>query len=348
MSHFTANFDLTPHNTLRLTARAAQGFELTDLNQLSIISDWQASQRPWLVVGEGANILFCDDFDGLVVINRLGGRSLIETEDAWVVDVAAGENWHDLVAWLVDKEVGGLENLALIPGTVGAAPVQNIGAYGIEFEQFCESVSFYDVEARESKQLERSECQFGYRESIFKRALQGRVIITSTRLRLPKAWQPKLSYGLLSTLTPEQQTSQHIFSTICQIRREKLPDPDKLGNAGSFFKNPVVTQSVVDSLLSRYPQMPVYPDGKHFKLAAGWLIDRCGLKGERRGAACVHLEQALVLTNLGGAHAAQILELAQHVRQQVKDAFQVLLEPEVRFIGRHGLLIPEQTLERFN
>jgi UDP-N-acetylmuramate dehydrogenase len=345
MSLFTANFDLTAHNTLHLAATATQGFELTSTDQLGIISDWQSSRRPWLVVGEGANMLFSDDIEGLVVLNRLSGRQLIETSDAWYLDVASGENWHELVDWLVHKNICGLENLASIPGTVGAAPVQNIGAYGVEFAQLCDTVCYYDVQTRDYVTLDRKACEFEYRDSIFKQALSGRAVITSVRLVLPKQWQPRLAYGGLNTLSADQQTPVGIFKAVCKIRHEKLPDPKIIGNAGSFFKNPVVSNEVCAALKARFSQMPAYPDGCSTKLAAGWLIDQCGLKGARVGQAQVHPLQALVLTNQGGATAQDILGLARLVRERVMSEFNVMLEPEVRFVGRYGLVAPEFLLE---
>lgn len=334
---------LTPHaplstlNTLGLDAHCLWLAEVTQLDDLrTLMADPELNTLPRLVLGGGSNILFCNDFAGLVVLNRMQGIQLQDEGDHWLLHVAAGENWHELVRHALQQGWHGLENLALIPGTVGAAPVQNIGAYGVELARFCAYVEAFNWQTGELERIAAADCQFGYRDSIFKHACQETHFITAVGLRLPKAWQPVAGYGPLAALG-EAPSAQAIFDTVCATRMAKLPDPAVLGNAGSFFKNPVVTLAQAEQLRQRYPQLPLYPAGEgHAKLAAGWLIDQCGLKGFAIGRAGVHQEQALVLVNLGGASAMELIALAAHVRDSVEQRFGVLLEHEVRFMGLTG------------
>ncbi|MFM4901042.1 UDP-N-acetylmuramate dehydrogenase [Aeromonas hydrophila] len=334
---------LTPYaslltlNTLALDAHCrwlAEVERIDDLPQL--VANPELAGLPRLVLGGGSNVLFCDDFAGVVVLNRLKGITLHDEGDHWLLHVAAGENWHELVCHSLQQGWFGLENLALIPGTVGAAPVQNIGAYGVELASVCAYVEAFSWQSGQLERIEAADCGFGYRDSIFKHACQDSHFITAVGLRLAKAWQPVAGYGPLAALG-EQLTAQAIFDTVCATRMAKLPDPAVLGNAGSFFKNPVVTAAQADRLKQQYPHMPCYPtaDGQA-KLAAGWLIDQCGLKGFAIGRAAVHQEQALVLVNLGGASAMELIALAAHVHDSVEQKFGVLLEHEVRFMGRSG------------
>ena len=332
-----SHFDLSALNTFGMKAYADWGCEIDSVAQLAtLLADKQWSSLPRLVLGGGSNMLFTSDFHGLVLVNRLRGISMSEEADHWLLQVAAGENWHELVAWSIANGMPGLENLALIPGSVGAAPVQNIGAYGIEFCHFCDHVEAWNIAEQRLVRIAAADCGFGYRESHFKRQWQQSHIITSVGLRLPKCWLPTLGYGPLRELG-EHPSAQSIFDAVCRIRLEKLPQPEQLGNAGSFFKNPCVSQQQAATLLELYPAMPHYPqaDGS-VKLAAGWLIEQTGLKGYRQGQAGVHDKQALVLVNLGGARAEEILALASHVQQCVAQKFRVALEPEVRFIGERG------------
>ncbi|MCP5078144.1 MAG: UDP-N-acetylmuramate dehydrogenase, partial [Psychromonas sp.] len=269
---------------------------------------------------------------------ELQGIDVTETCDSYLIKVAAGEDWHQLVKYCVDNEINGLENLALIPGVVGAAPVQNIGAYGSEFKDVCESVEYIDLETGETNTLLAKQCEFAYRDSIFKTQAMQSALITSVTLKLKKAWQPHFRYGALQNLDPEQEiTAKQIFESVCEIRSSKLPDPNTLGNAGSFFKNPVVEKPLAEQLLQQYPNMPTYPQaGGTIKLAAGWLIDQCQLKGKQIGGAAVHQQQALVLVNINNASAEDIVLLADFVRNTVKQKFNVDLQHEVRFIANQG------------
>jgi UDP-N-acetylmuramate dehydrogenase len=268
-----------------------------------------------------------------------------ETADAWLLHVAAGENWPALIQWTLQHQMPGMENLALIPGTVGAAPVQNIGAYGVEFCQFCEYVDTWHFADGHRQRYSAVACQFGYRDSLFKHALHDQVIITAVGLRIPKQWQPVVEYGPLKALGANA-TAEQIFMTVCELRQSKLPDPSLLGNAGSFFKNPVVSATQAAALKQQHPAIPCFTTGEgQNKLAAGWLIDQAGLKGFRLGHAGVHRDQALVLVNLGNACAAEILQLAKHVASTVKQQFSVQLEPEVRFIGKSGEINSLQAIQ---
>lgn len=334
---------LTPHaslltlNTLALDAHClwlAEVAQVDDLQQL--VTKPELTDLPRLVLGGGSNVLFCNDFAGLVVLNRLKGIQLQDEGEHWLLHVAAGEEWHQLVCHALQQGWYGLENLALIPGTVGAAPVQNIGAYGVELASFCTYVEAFNWQSGQLERIDAADCHFGYRDSIFKHEYQDSHFITAVGLRLPKAWTPVLGYGPLAALG-DAPTAQAIFDTVCATRRAKLPDPAVLGNAGSFFKNPVVTRALADTLKQQYPHIPCYPAGEgQAKLAAGWLIDQCGLKGFAIGRAAVHQEQALVLVNLGGASSMELIALAAHVRDSVEQKFGVVLEHEVRFMGLTG------------
>ena len=333
--NIVSEHSLAPYHTFGIDRQAAHIVIAESVEDLRTI--WQCSEYqalPKLMLGHGSNLLFCDDYQGVVVINRIKGIEVTESESDFLLHVGGGENWHDLVKWTVDQNMPGLENLALIPGCVGSSPIQNIGAYGVELKDVCDYVDVLNIQTGESLRLSADECQFGYRESIFKHQLSADHIITSVGLRLSKQWQPKVHYGPLAQLAISELTPPLIFDTICQIRREKLPDPQLCGNAGSFFKNPVVDSFTVHELKKQYPEMPSYEAGNgSFKLAAGWLIDQCNLKGFSIGGAQVHPLQALVLTNTGNATSNDIIQLAQHIVDTVKEKFDVALQHEVRFMG---------------
>ncbi len=291
-----------------------------------------------LVMGGGSNLLFSRHPDGVVLRVEVPGRRLIEArDDAWIVEAGAGESWHGLVDWTLDQGWPGLENLALIPGTVGAAPVQNIGAYGVELKDRFESLDAVDLVTGRSVTLDADACRFGYRDSVFKQTgfggLAGKSLITRVRLRLPRPWQPVLGYLELARRMAETgqaaPDARTIFDWVCAIRRAKLPDPARIGNAGSFFKNPVVTEEQCRDIIGRDPHVVHYPmpDGS-FKLAAGWLIDACGWKGKSVGRAGVYEQQALVLVNRGGATGAEVLTLARAIQESVYGRFGIRLEPE--------------------
>ncbi|WP_437891768.1 UDP-N-acetylmuramate dehydrogenase [Phytobacter sp. V91] len=332
------NHSLKPWNTFGIN-RNANNIVCAESAQ-SLLKAWQQAtqnQQPVLILGEGSNVLFLDDFSGTVIVNRIMGIEVTEDEDAWHLHVGAGENWHKLVQFTLDHDMPGLENLALIPGCAGSSPIQNIGAYGIEVKSVCEYVDCVELATGTAKRLSAQACQFGYRDSIFKHEYQDRYVIVAIGLRLVKRWQPVLSYGDLTRLDPLTVSPREVFDTVCHMRISKLPDPKVNGNAGSFFKNPVITQAKAEQLLVEWPNAPHYPqaDGS-VKLAAGWLIDRCQLKGTTVGGAAVHQHQALVLINENQATSDDVVQLAHLVRQRVGEAFDIWLEPEVRFIGQSG------------
>ena len=329
--------DLSSCNTLRLTCQAEQVVVLESLEQMAELGCQLVQTPDFLALGGGSNVILPSTISSLVVRVALKGIALFEsTADHWLIDVAAGENWHGLVVTATARGWWGLENLGLIPGTVGAAPVQNIGAYGVELCQRIESVTAWHVATQKYVTLSRAECEFGYRDSIFKRARRGEWLIVSVRFALPKAWQPVLTYPDLAKLALASQTAtarpvsaQAVLDAVCEIRRGKLPDPVVLANAGSFFKNPVVSAAQHAALQARFAQLVSYPQqGGGFKLAAGWLIEHCGFRGFRSGSVGVHAQQALVLVNYGGARADELLTLAHAITEAVQKNFDVLLEIE--------------------
>ncbi len=287
------------------------------------------------VIGEGSNTVFTSDFDGAVFQIASSGINFRETSSEYFLDIQAGHSWHQLVRWAVQQNIGGLENLALIPGTVGAAPIQNIGAYGKELKEFVHFVEYVDKCSGEIVRLSKEECQFGYRDSIFKQSLKDRVVITKVGIRLNKDWKPQLGYKGLEHLD-ESSTPSMIFEAVVKLRKEKLPDPQSLGNAGSFFKNPVLCEERITELRGNYPHMPVYSHDSAFKVPAGWLIDQCNLKGFAVGGAAVHKNHALVLTNTGRASGCELLSLAHQVQEKVFEKFSIELQAEVRLVGKNG------------
>lgn len=332
------SISLKPFNTFGIESQALRLVEVQTADALS--EAWkqaQAENLPVLILGEGSNILFTEDFDGVIIVNRIPGISVHEEKDYWLLHVGAGENWHKLVEYALKAGVHGLENLALIPGCAGSSPIQNIGAYGVELKQVCDYVECIELATGKLHRLSVESCRFGYRDSIFKHEYQDKFAITAVGFRLAKKWKPVLTYGDLAKLDSATATPRQVFDAVCHMRRTKLPDPRINGNAGSFFKNPVVSSEQAKTLLESYPDAPHYPqkDGS-IKLAAGWLIDQCQLKGHRIGGAAVHRQQALVLINENNATADDIVQLAAYVRQTVGNKFNIWLEPEVRFMGRRG------------
>lgn len=322
-------------NTFGIDASAAAYLRIGGVDDLRAVrADPSLSGLPRLVLGGGSNLLLTRDVDGLVLhmVNR--GIAVTGEDDARVIVTAqAGENWHRFVQWTLAHGLYGLENLSLIPGSVGAAPIQNIGAYGAELADYVQSVNTFDFLTGDVIELSRDDCAFAYRDSVFKHALCDRAVILDVSFGLPKRWQPNLRYAELAAKIADrglaQPTATEISEAVIDIRRRKLPDPAVIGNAGSFFKNPVVTAAKRDALVAQYPQLVSYPqaDGT-YKLAAGWLIDQCGWKGKSLGAAGVHENQALVLVNRGGASGVEILRLATAIRDDVSAKYGVLLEPE--------------------
>lgn len=291
----------------------------------------------FFILGGGSNILFTADFKGLVIHNQIKGIELIEEDDTTVlVRVGGGEVWHDLVLWSIKRGYGGIENLSLIPGSVGAAPIQNIGAYGVEIKDVFHSLEAVELATGKIVCLYVEDCEFGYRDSIFKRKLKGKLFITNVFLRLSKQHQLNTSYGAIQQVleqTNETLSIQAVSNAVIKIRTKKLPDPKKIGNSGSFFKNPILDRTLCEQLKQKYPNIPIYPvDEKTQKVAAGWLIDQLGWKGYRKGDAGVHENQALVLVNYGTAKGQEIWTLAQEIQASVLEHFGIELETEVNIL----------------
>jgi len=331
-----SHVSLKPHNTFGMEVQAAQFCRLTDLAQLpALLADSNYQRGPVLWLGGGSNLLLTRDYPGLVVKVELGGIRLLQQDgDSLLVEAAAGENWHQFVRHCLQQGWYGLENLSLIPGTVGACPVQNIGAYGVEVKDHIEQVVCADLTANAATVvLDNADCHFAYRDSIFKHAAAGRLLVTAVRFRLSRQPQLKTAYGDIQQELEHRGITQpsplDVSNVVMAIRASKLPNPAELGNAGSFFKNPVIAQQQADALLQRFPTLPHYPAGPgKVKLAAGWLIDQAGLKGYRQGDAAVHARQALVLVNHGTASGSQMWALARHVQETVRQRYGVELEAE--------------------
>nr|WP_321381480.1 UDP-N-acetylmuramate dehydrogenase [uncultured Vibrio sp.] len=303
---------------------------------IQLFKDPTFKSLPKLFLGKGSNVLFTEHYDGLVIVNRLSGKVVKETDSHYLLHIEGGEDWPELVAWCVEQGFGGIENLALIPGCAGSAPIQNIGAYGLELKDVCDYVDILDLTTFQTRRMSADECEFGYRDSIFKHALYGECFISSVGLKLNKEWQPINQYGPLQSIPAEKLSPESIFERVCQVRQEKLPDPAKVGNAGSFFKNPVISQDHYDRLVEAHHDLVAYPAENGMKVAAGWLIDQCALKGISVNGAQVNPLQALVLTNVDNCSAQDVLNLASFVKQTVWNKFQIELEHEVRFINRCG------------
>jgi len=341
------NIPLQAHNSFGISAKALQLVRVrTEADVQAVLADAALRNLPKFVLGGGSNIVLTGDVKPLVLKVELKGMHLVEeTDKAWVVEAAAGENWHHLVAWTLDNGWPGLENLALIPGSVGASPVQNIGAYGVELQDRFHSLDAMDLTTGQSFSLDAAQCAFGYRDSVFKHessganglGLAGKALITRVRFLLRKDWKPVLGYLDLERKMAEtgisQPTAQQVFEWVCAIRQAKLPDPAIIGNAGSFFKNPTVTQDQCDDIIAREPKVVHYllDDGR-IKLAAGWLIDACGWKGKTVGHAGVYEKQALVLVNVGGVEhpcsGGEVMTLAHAIQTSVYERFGIRLEPE--------------------
>ena len=333
--------DLQPYNTLKLPARARFFAEVCDLEQLQETLAWAGHRKlDVMPLGGGSNVVLAGDYPGLVLVINLTGRSVIEKssdQEQILVRAGAGENWHEFVLWTLEQSCFGLENLSLIPGSVGAAPIQNIGAYGVEIKDVFHSLEAVNIVTGELVVFGADECRFGYRDSVFKGADRDCFVIVSVTFALSRRFTPYLGYGHLHKAVTEAAgdqvvTGRLVSDVICQVRSAKLPDPDSLGNAGSFFKNPVVADAHYRRLLLEEPELVAFPAvAGYWKLAAGWLIDRCGFKGVKRSTgAGVYQHQALVLVNHGTAQGEDILNLAKDIQAAVWSRFGVDLEIEPR------------------
>ena len=339
------DFSLATCNTFGIDVRARRYVRIASVDALAAaLADPRLAGMPRLLLGGGSNIVLTGDFDGVVLHMAILGRELLDADDAdgldgkcTLVRAAAGENWHALVQWTVAQGLGGLENLALIPGTVGAAPIQNIGAYGVELKDVLHSVTVYELATGHLRRMTALDCRFGYRDSVFKHDDGAGLVIVDVTFALPRAWRPNLAYGELAQELAraglDTPGPADISAAVMAIRRRKLPDPALIGNAGSFFKNPVVSNAQCAALLAAFPTLVHHAqlDGSE-KLAAGWLIDQCGWRGRTLGAAGVYPKQALVLVNNGGATGAEVLALARAISADVRQRYGVTLEPEPVFV----------------
>jgi UDP-N-acetylmuramate dehydrogenase len=327
------NVSLQPFNSLAIPSVATHFVELTQERELpEIIAYSQARQLGLRVLGGGSNLVLADRVEACVVRNTLLGRTLVEEDlDTVTIEVAAGETWHDLVAWSIAQGWSGLENLALIPGTVGAAPVQNIGAYGVEIADRLVSVRAFDLQREEVSNLSNVECLFEYRNSLFK-SDENRYLICSIRLKLHKSFSPMLHYGPLQALkTNIDLRAQDVFDRVVAIRQAKLPNPDRIPNAGSFFKNPMVTGAVFQRLQLQFPDLVFFRAGSGYKIAAGWLIDKAGLRGQSgAGGVGCYSKQALVLINPQRSSSRDVVAWSDRVRHRVEQLFDLTLEVEPR------------------
>lgn len=332
---------LQSRHTFALPVMARDIIEIEKAEQLTQI-DFNV---PFMILGEGSNTVFLNDYSGLVISMKNKGIEKKVDNEFIYLNVSAGENWHELVCSTLADNILGLENLALIPGSVGAAPVQNIGAYGVEVRQFIEYVTGYDINQKRFYTLTNEECEFAYRESIFKDELNKKFIITEVGFKFNKLWLPELSYGPLKQVSltgNNAEDAKSIFEQVVSIRQEKLPDPNKIPNAGSFFKNPIIKETQLIDLKKAYPDIPNYPVGlnahnvNEFKLAAGWLIDKAQLKGFRVAGIEVNPLQALVLLNHGNSTGDDITKMILTIQKTIREKFSVELEHEVRIINTNG------------
>ena len=336
MINIISGQSLTNKNTFHINVNSEYYCELDSIEQLpELVARREFKDSEILILGGGSNLLFTRDFSGLVIKNNIRGIEVVnETGNEIFVKVGAGENWHQFVLWCIDRNYGGVENLSLIPGNIGASPMQNIGAYGVEIKDVFYSLEAVHVESGQMITFNNHECEFGYRESVFKRRFKDQFIITSVTYRLNKYPRFNISYGTIAQELEQagvkELSVKSISDAVIRIRKSKLPSPDEIGNAGSFFKNPEVTNATHRQLQEIFPDIVAYPlENGNVKLAAGWLIEKAGWKGYREGDAGVHTRQALVLVNYGNASGYQIFELSSKVMMSVEEKFGVILEREV-------------------
>ncbi len=332
------NISLKKYNTFGIDVRAGYFTSVSDTAELlTIIKDPAYPER--FILGGGSNILLTRDLETLVIHMKIKGIAVLqEDENQVLLRAGAGENWHDFVLWTLDRNYGGLENLSLIPGNVGTAPIQNIGAYGVELKDVFESCEAIEISSGKHRIFTHKDCRFGYRDSVFKQEAKGKYIITGVTFRLTKKdHRLHTGYGAIRDLLKERgietPTVRDVSDAVISIRKSKLPDPAEIGNSGSFFKNPVILVADYEKLQAVYPEIPAYPISEsHTKVPAGWLIEQCGFKGKRYGDAGVHAKQALVLVNYGNASGKDIWQLAEMIRAAVKSKFGISLEPEVNVL----------------
>jgi len=334
---------VTEHPSLKALnsfgVEASAGLLITLENEEDLLSLPSYNPNRDLILGGGSNVLFTSDVPGTVLLNTIAGRNIVktDTDHSWV-DAGAGENWHELVRWTLENNLSGLENLSLIPGLAGAAPIQNIGAYGVELASVLDSVTAWDLVKGKWQVFSRPDCQLGYRDSYFKSVEPDRFLISSVRLRLDRKFKPQLEYaGLveeLSLMGKAQPDAKDVSDAVIRLRRRKLPDPTRVGNAGSFFKNPIVDQTGAAALISRFPDLPAWKAADQTtKLSAAWMIECCGFKGRRTGDAGVSDQHSLVIINHGKASGREILQLARDIQSAVWKKFNIELETEPKIIA---------------
>lgn len=333
------NISLKPYNTFGIDQKADFFAEIKTVENLKeIFSNSGFSEMPKLILGGGSNVLFTQPYEGLVLkMNLLGIEVAKEDENEVILKVGAGENWHEFVLWCLDKGYGGIENLSLIPGTVGAAPIQNIGAYGVEIKDVLEYVEVFEIATGDVFTIENQDCNFGYRQSIFKSTHKGKYVVTSVAFKLQKNPTLNLSYGNIQQTLEEigisNPTMKDVSNAVISIRQSKLPDPAQIGNSGSFFKNPIIPQSKFDKLKEVYPDIKSYSlPNEQVKVPAAWLIEQAGWKGYKSGEIGVHHKQPLVLVNYGKGKGSDIYQLSEEIIQSVSEKYDVILEREVNVI----------------
>jgi len=327
------NMGLKHRNSFGLNSTAEFAYEISSADQLpALMKELSDKKLAWRSLGGGSNVILPNSLPGAILLINILGQKIINSDEqsTWLA-VGAGVNWHELVAWTLEQNLPGFENLALIPGTVGAAPIQNIGAYGVEVGEYIDSIEAFDAKNNAFVTISQAACQFAYRDSYFKQN-PNRFIVTKVIFKIPKTWQARLQYADLAKQFADANSApsaKQIFNAVCAIRSKKLPDPKVIGNAGSFFQNPIVDSQQYEQLITQFPNIVSYPDvtGKR-KLAAGWLIDQCGFKGKRIGAVGVYEKQALVLIHHGGGTSTDILNLAKQIQDEVLKRFAVQLEIE--------------------
>jgi len=338
---FQANFNLKPFNTFGISAKCLYFGTFSSVEELkSALAEIKKFNLPFMILGGGSNILLTKDYEGIVLRNEIKGFEIIsETENEVIVRSGAGESWHEFVMKCLENNLAGIENLSLIPGSVGASPMQNIGAYGVEVKDVFHSLEALQIDSSIILSFDKTACEFGYRESVFKRKLKDQYVITSVEFRLQKEANVNTSYGAINDELEAKgisnPTIRDVSNAVIAIRQSKLPDPKEIGNAGSFFKNPVIEKSHAEKILLEYPDMPNYPDRTSpnlTKLAAGWLIEKAGFKGKRIENYGVHAKQALVLVNYGGCTGKNIYDLSTEILATIKEKFGVELEHEVNMI----------------
>jgi UDP-N-acetylmuramate dehydrogenase len=338
MHKFEENFSLKNYNTFGINVNAKYFSEFDSIFELKdILNSEVYKSNKSFILGGGSNLLFTQDYDGLIIHNKVKGICILEdNENNIIVEVGGGVNWHEFVMWSVNQELSGVENLALIPGTVGASPVQNIGAYGLEVKDTIHKVTAFEIASQKVKEFNNEKCKFSYRNSIFKEELKNQLIITKVEFNLSKKPLNKTNYGAIEEELKKlklEASPKNIAEAVINIRSKKLPNPSELGNSGSFFKNPIISTSKFIELQKDFPNIVGYrTSNTETKVAAGWLIDNAGLKGYRIGDAGVHKNQALVLVNYGKASGKDIIELSKFVKEKVAKKYGITIEEEVNFV----------------